>query len=72
MSLTDRLTAVDLRDLPEAEMAALRQEAITLRMPFSAYISSLVAKTSKELVQNATAPSTGGFTLNSSPSPKKA
>lgn len=46
----DRLTAVDLRDLSEAEHAALRQEAIRRGLPFSEYLRQLVAETSARLL----------------------
>lgn len=53
MSTPDRLTAVDLRDLSEAEHAALRQEAITLGIPLSEYLRRLVTEASARLMKHA-------------------
>ncbi|GAA5124521.1 hypothetical protein JIN84_12795 [Luteolibacter yonseiensis] len=50
MKAQDRLTAVDLRDLSEAEHAALRQAAITANLSLPEFLGQLVAKTSKRLL----------------------
>lgn len=50
MQTQDRLTAVDLRDLTEAEHAALRQQAIAANLSLPEYLGQLVAKTSKRLL----------------------
>ncbi len=50
MQTQDRLTAVDLRDLTEAEHAALRQQAIAENLSLPEYLGQLVAKTSKRLL----------------------
>ena len=50
MQLTDRLTAVDLRDLTEAEHSALRQQAIAANLSLPEYLGKLVADTSKRLL----------------------
>jgi hypothetical protein len=50
MQTQDRLTAVDLRDLTEAEHAALRQGAIAANLSLPEYLGKLVAETSKRLL----------------------
>jgi hypothetical protein len=50
MQLHDRLTAVDLRDLTEAEHAALRQGAIAANLSLPEFLGDLVAKTSRRLL----------------------
>jgi hypothetical protein len=50
MQTQDRLTAVDLRDLSEAEHAALRQGAIKANLSLPEYLGQLVADTSKRLL----------------------
>ena len=62
MSTIDRLAAVDLSDLSEAEMSALRQGAIILGVPFSEYLARLIGDASTRLVQRfseADTPATG-------------
>lgn len=53
-AMHDRLTAVDLNKLTEDEMSVLRQEAIRLRLPFSEYLSRLVANVSAQLLDRVT------------------
>jgi hypothetical protein len=50
MHTQDRLTAVDLRDLSDAEHAAIRQEAIAANLSLPEYLGKLVADTSKRLL----------------------
>jgi hypothetical protein len=50
MQTQDRLTAVDLRDLSEAEHAAIRQQAIAANLSLPEYLGKLVAETSKRLL----------------------
>lgn len=50
MQTQDRLTAVDLRDLTDAEHAALRQGAIAENLSLPEYLGKLVAETSKRLL----------------------
>lgn len=50
----DRLVAVDLRDLAEAELALLRQEAIRQGISFTEYLGQLVAEKSAALVARVT------------------
>lgn len=60
MQTQERLTAVDLRDLPEHEHAALRQEAIKRGISFQEFITELVKETSKKLVHRSTPAQTNG------------
>jgi len=50
MQTQDRLTAVDLRDLTDAEHAAIRQQAIAANLSLPEYLGQLIAETSKRLL----------------------
>lgn len=51
MSSFQRLVAIDLRELSEAEMRALRQEAISLGMPIEEYLGKVTEEASARLVK---------------------
>lgn len=53
MNTHETMVAVDLRPVPDEGMAALRQEAIRLKLPLSAYLALLLTKASEGLVEKA-------------------
>ena len=55
MQTQDRLTALDLRALSDAEHAALRQAAITSNMSLSAYIANVITDKSRRMLEAHTA-----------------
>lgn len=55
MSKADRLSAVDLRELSEAQMTALKREAIRRRISFPELLGQLADEVSTEMIQRKTA-----------------
>ena len=51
----ERLTALDLRGLSEAEHAALRQAAIAAEISLSSYLAELIAEKSRRILSNESA-----------------